>query len=86
MSDSRFEYYDLDHVSMGEKNLSKIFRALIFLHGHFTDSFACGIEKVPEKYRFRGCCALRVALKPGTEGQFEEMTGLKLIKRTFKLN
>ena len=71
------KYWDLVDVRMSKESLSKVFRALILCHGHFTCSLANGIEKVPIDKQQHCMVHLRICLPDTYEDKFYELSNYK---------
>lgn len=65
--------YDVDLPRSGKDKLAKFLRALVKLHGHFTDGFT-----MDDPFNGAPSILFRIFLPEGTEDAFEKSTGLKL--------
>ena len=56
--------------------MERFLRALVVVHGHFTDSFSLAPVDKPS----RATVFFRIWLKPGTESQFVEIAQIESVK------
>ena len=67
--------WDVDDVTWSKESLSRCFRALIVVNGHFTDSFT-----IRPPRSGRDSVFLRVWIPEGREEEFENLCKAKLRK------